>query len=359
MMKKSLIGLTVASLLMSTAHAYEEVDAASLVGQLYGGVHYTQYFADDNRKFDNGNGNAYLDDGDGVGGEFGYRFSLSNEIRIQYTDLEIDTDPNLYGDVDGSSVGVDILHFPTHKNVYLVAGLKELDFVSEETSVNLGVGYRHYFTKQFAAYAEAKGHYQFEDAEKDFSTSIGLMYFFGTNDSAPKAAAKPVEKATPVVVKKQLDSDKDGILDSHDKCPDTPMNHLVDSYGCTLFSTKKETMELSINFDNNSDVIKSDYYAEVKRAADFMERYPEISLTIEGHTSAIGSADYNKKLSQRRADATVDLLVSEFGVDADRLTAIGHGEEQLINNENTAEAALQNRRIQARVTATKKVAETK
>jgi OmpA-OmpF porin, OOP family len=365
MMKKSLLGLTVAGLLMSTAQANEEVDAASLVGHLYGGLHYSKFFADDHRKLDNGNGNAHLDDGDGFGGEIGYRFTLSNEIRIQYTDLGIETNPNLYGDVDGSSVGIDVLHFPTQKNVYLLAGLKELELVDEEVSVNVGVGYRHYFTNRFAAYVEAKGHYQFEESEKDFSTSIGLMYFFGSNDVSRKATSQPTETEQPIqneqlaAAQKPLDSDNDGILDSHDKCPETPMSHLVDSYGCTLFSTKQETMELKINFDNNSDVIKSSYYSEVKRAADFMSRYPDVNLTIEGHTSAIGSADYNQKLSQKRADATVSLLVSEFGIDVDRLTAIGHGEEQLINTENTPDAALQNRRIQARVTASKKVPETK
>ncbi len=359
MIKKSLVGLTISSLLVSAANAYEEVDASSLVGQMYGGVHYSKFFADDHRRLNEGLGNAYLDDGDSFGGEIGYRFSLFNEIRIQYTDLEIETDPNLYGDVDGSAIGVDLLHFPTKKSVYLVAGIKELDLVSKEVAANVGVGYRHYFTKQLAAYAEAKGFYQFDEGEKDFSTSIGLTYFFGTNDVAPKAVAKTEPKPAPVVAKKELDTDKDGILDSHDKCADTPINHLVDSYGCTVFSNKQEVMELAINFDNNSDVVKSEYHAEIKRAADFMERYPEVNLTIEGHTSSVGTDSYNMQLSQKRADATVQTLIKEFGISSERLTAIGYGETKLINTDGTAEAAAQNRRIQARVTATVKVAETK
>jgi len=357
-MKITLLNLSLSMLFISSAFAYAGVDAQSLVGHGYGGLHYTQFFADDDRFEDKGQGRSFLDDGDGFGGELGYRFSEFNELRIQYTDLTIDTKPNRYGDVDGSSVGLDLLHFPTKKSLYVLGGFRELDLEDDALSANLGLGYRHYFTERFAAYAEAKGHYQFDDSQKDFSTSIGLMYFFGSNSAKPapikKAAVapKPVTKPKPVV----KDTDGDGVIDVNDQCPNTPMTDKVDANGCTIFTEEMATMELVINFDNNQNEIKTEYLSEVERAVEFMKTYKHVNLTIEGHTSAQGNADYNKTLSAKRANAVVDLMVNTYGIEASRLSAVGYGEEQLINDANTAAAHAHNRRIQAKVSVEKKVA---
>jgi outer membrane protein OmpA-like peptidoglycan-associated protein len=51
---------------------------------------------------------------------------------------------------------------------------------------------------------------------------------------------------------------------------------------------------------------------------------------IEGHTDTVGSADYNKALSQQRADAVAAYLESKFGVKSDRLQAVGMGEQGLV-----------------------------
>lgn len=365
MIKKSLLSLTISGLMLANVHAYQDVDAKSLVGQTYGGVHAIQFNADASRLINKGSGNTNLDDGNGLGLEFGYRLSEFSELRLKYTDLTIDTDPNKYGEVEGSSVGVDFLFFPNKKSIYFVAGFNELDLVTDELSANIGLGARYYFTERLATYFEAKGHYQFEDSQKDFSSTIGLIYYFGSNNVASKPAIKPVtkpkalaaEKAAPVT--QLIDTDKDGVIDSKDQCANTPVAHLVDENGCTIFATKEDVMELSINFDNNSDVVKPDYFAEIERAADFMKRYSDVNLTIEGHTSSQGKAAYNNTLSQKRADAVMAILINQYGVNANRLTAIGYGEDKLINTENTAQAHAQNRRIQARVSVSKKVAETK
>ena len=63
-----------------------------------------------------------------------------------------------------------------------------------------------------------------------------------------------------------------------------------------------------------------------------------------------------KKLSAKRAQAVVDVLINEFGIKASRLTAIGHGETKLLDKDNTAAAHEKNRRIEATVSTTKKTA---
>jgi len=359
-MKKTILSLSLSMLFTSNAFAYADVnvDAKSLVGHGYGGLHYSRFDADENRYQNQGLGRSFLDDGSGFGGELGYRFSEYNELRIQYTDLSIDSEPNFYGDVEGSSVGIDLLHFPTKKSLYVLGGFRELDLEDDALSANAGVGYRLFLTDRFAAYAEAKGHYQFEDSQKDFSTTVGIMYFFGSNSAKPapikKAAVapKPVTKPRPVV----KDTDGDGVIDSQDQCPTTPMTDKVDEKGCTIFTEEMATMELVINFDNNKNEIKPEYLSEVERAVEFMNTYKHVNLTIEGHTSAQGNAAYNKTLSSKRANAVVDLMVNTYGIEASRLSAVGYGEEQLINQANTAAAHAENRRIQAVVSVEKKVA---
>lgn len=78
--------------------------------------------------------------------------------------------------------------------------------------------------------------------------------------------------------------------------------------------------------------------------AKMMEKHPEIKLRIEGHTSAEGDADFNQKLSEQRAQAAVDFLVNNEGVDASHLVAAGFGSSKL---KNTADPmAAENRRTE-------------
>ena len=355
---KSLVSVAIASALSASVYADHGVDAKDLVGKVYGGIHYSIFEADSDRLVVPNVNNSSLDDGDGFGLDLGYRLSEFNEIRFQYTDLDVDADNGAFGSVDGSSVGIDLLHFPTKQSFYVLAGLKEIDLENSELSANVGLGYRHYFNEKFAAYAEGRGHYQFDESHKDFSAGIGLMYFFGVDSHkskpkpAPAPAVKPETKPKPVL----KDTDRDGVYDRYDQCENTPREDKVDARGCTVFTEETETMALLINFDNNKANVKAEYMDEVQRAVNFMKKYPHVNLTIEGHTSSQGAAAYNKKLSQKRANEVVRIMVEQFGIDSDRLTAVGYGEEQLLDSANTAKAHKENRRIQAKVSVTEKVA---
>lgn len=68
--------------------------------------------------------------------------------------------------------------------------------------------------------------------------------------------------------------------------------------------------------------------------AKMMQKHPEIKLELVGHTSAEGDAAFNQKLSEKRAQAAVDFLMSHGGIDASRLKAIGKGSSELKNKEN-------------------------
>ena len=75
-----------------------------------------------------------------------------------------------------------------------------------------------------------------------------------------------------------------------------------------------------------------------------MQKNPSIKLQLVGHTSAEGDAAYNQKLSEDRAQAAVDFMISHGGVDASRLEAIGKGSSEPKNPENPT--APENRRTE-------------
>ena len=96
-------------------------------------------------------------------------------------------------------------------------------------------------------------------------------------------------------------------------------------------------------------MIDATYDAEIRKAADFMEEYPDTTVEIAGHSDSIGDAEYNRFLSQRRAEAVADRLTFVLGVDPDRVTAVGYGEVEPIASNDSAAGRAQNRRVEARI----------
>jgi len=148
-----------------------------------------------------------------------------------------------------------------------------------------------------------------------------------------------------------LDTDGDGVFDYLDKCEGTPKTFKVDKDGCPILMKKTATIDLDIQFDSNKADIKPQYHNKLKEVADFMAAYPETKAAIEGHTDSIGSAAYNQKLSQLRAESVRDYLVRNFKISPDRLSAKGYGEDRPVSSNDTDEGRRKNRRIQAVITA--------
>ena len=170
------------------------------------------------------------------------------------------------------------------------------------------------------------------------------------SDACPNTPA-----GTPVNAKgcaADLDLDNDGVLDSMDKCLNTPSTDKVDSDGCSVLIEKEVTVALNVLFDNNSSIIRNPKDADIVEFAEFMQRYGNTDAIIEGHTSSVGTAEYNQYLSQKRAQSLKTLLVNSYGIAPERLKAVGFGETQLKDTADTAAAHRINRRIEVKVTAT-------
>jgi len=109
---------------------------------------------------------------------------------------------------------------------------------------------------------------------------------------------------------------------------------------------KLRQFNIEIVFDFNSDRIRPESYETVGIIADALHT-PYLAgqkFFVVGHTDAKGDREYNLKLSQRRADAVMDALVTTFRVPAERLEAVGLGEEQL--RDPSQPYAAVNRRVQ-------------
>lgn len=104
-------------------------------------------------------------------------------------------------------------------------------------------------------------------------------------------------------------------------------------------------IELEVLFDNDKAIVKPEYYGKVQTVADFMNQYSNTSVTIEGHTDSNASAHYNQQLSERRANAIKHILVTEFGIAENRLSAIGYGEKHPRATNKTAAGRQLNRRV--------------
>ena len=134
-----------------------------------------------------------------------------------------------------------------------------------------------------------------------------------------------------------LDSDKDGIYDYLDRCPDTPLGAPVDKYGCWNIK--------NVLFDFDKSEIKPQYYPLLNKIAEVINKNPQIKLLIQGHTDSRGSAEYNQKLSVKRA-ISVKKYLMERGVSEDRLKTIGYGLTRPIATNLTPEGRALNRRVE-------------
>ncbi len=105
----------------------------------------------------------------------------------------------------------------------------------------------------------------------------------------------------------------------------------------------------NIFFDFDQATLKKESTAELQNLLEIMTEVPTLKIEISGHTDSKGSAEYNKKLSDRRAKAVVDYLIAK-GVSPERFTHKGYGMERpLVSNDDEEGRAL-NRRTEFLIT---------
>jgi outer membrane protein OmpA-like peptidoglycan-associated protein/tetratricopeptide (TPR) repeat protein len=106
----------------------------------------------------------------------------------------------------------------------------------------------------------------------------------------------------------------------------------------------------NVFFDSDSYELDRRSFSELRKVVHFLKTNPEVEVSLEGHTDNVGSAAYNKTLSQNRAEAVYDYLKNK-GIEADRLQAAGYGANKPVATNNTDEGRALNRRTEMKITA--------
>lgn len=272
------------------------------------------------------------------------------------------------------------------KNAYVPIGLGVKFGISN--SVNLDLGY----TMNFVDGDNMDGYYAGIQNDKFSYSHIGLEFALGKSSKTQLSSYNPVaalqddyitrnaalqasldaDRAKHAAHMEEMnkermrflnDSDKDGVSDYFDKCPNTPAGIQVDGAGCEIKVTTTTTVVnpvrvvvteedkrvvaeaiRNLEFDFGKSTLRSSSYPSLIRVADLLKS-KDFSLKLAGHTDNVGSDAANMKLSKDRAESVKSYLVSQ-GVNSSRVEATGYGESQPISTNKTAKGRQDNRRVE-------------
>ena len=160
------------------------------------------------------------------------------------------------------------------------------------------------------------------------------------------------------------DNDGDGILDADDSCPDEAevINGVEDEDGCpdegeSKVRVTEEKIEIldRVYFDTSKATIKPRSFDVLNQVASVLKanKTKIVRVEVQGHTDNQGNTQNNLELSQRRAEAVVEYLVSK-GVSKDTLEAKGYGEAKPIKSNDTDKGRAMNRRVEFKILEQKK-----
>jgi len=105
------------------------------------------------------------------------------------------------------------------------------------------------------------------------------------------------------------------------------------------------TMPSDITFGFDSADVRYQFEPVIRNLAQTLDRHPSLVIDIVGHTDAIGSDDYNQRLSERRARSVADALM-DFGVADERIATSGAGEWAPVAPNDSEWGRARNRRVE-------------
>jgi outer membrane protein OmpA-like peptidoglycan-associated protein len=173
------------------------------------------------------------------------------------------------------------------------------------------------------------------------------------NAKARVTVAKPDERKYDLAVHKQALQDASGTI------PQADVGYYMDNHEARFIqlvrddrvSMQRQGDSLSLiisggdSFDSNSAHLRREMDSVLNAVALVLEEYQDTRIVISGHTDDGGEADYNQRLSERRARA-VSYFFKESGVSVQRMVILGYGESQPIADNSSAAGRATNRRIE-------------
>jgi OOP family OmpA-OmpF porin len=337
---KNTLGLVIASLVAATS--------INAMAQGQGAVEvdaFAKYYVPDTSRNIGSNGTLY-------GGSLGYYLTDDVELALSYGEYDNIDGQTTGKSINGSLASLDAVYNFSTPGVglrpYVSAGFAHQSIGQDATGgrdrstiANIGTGVKYYFTENVFAKASLDGMYNIDAGNSEYMAGLGLGVNFG-GGTKPAPVAPVADVCT--------DSDNDGVCDADDKCPGTEADATVDATGCVVVA-EAVRVELDVKFDFDKAVVKQESYADIKSLADFMKQYPKTTTDVEGHTDSVGTEVYNQGLSERRADAVRAVLVNEYGVESNRIKAIGFGEAKPVADNATEAGRAVNRRVESAIEA--------
>ena len=179
--------------------------------------------------------------------------------------------------------------------------------------------------------------------------SAGLAFRWGGANAKKPTDLDAMNGIDPDLMAK--DSDKDGIVDSKDHCPNTP--GVRSNSGCPMMKIgDMDNVDLElvkytsqIYFETESAKIKKDSYSQLNSIIEILNKYPSANFIIEGHASSPGTDEYNMDLSIDRAKSIKKYLVKN-GADKTKLWIMAFGENDPIATNKTETGKALNRRVE-------------
>jgi len=264
----------------------------------------------------------------GIRGGYNFTTHFGLEAAFGYIPTEGKANSGI-GDADVFSYHLDALyHFmPDGPLVpYLAAGYggnsREYEGGGDvsRSTVNYGVGVKYFLREAMALRGDVRHLISRDVGETfhNFEYTVGLDFLFGGVKPAA-VAAQPAEEPS---------------LEPVPAAEPTPGHY---KYCVTLHG----------EFDIDKAQVRPENKDEIAIVGNFMKKYPTTTAVIEGHTDNVGSPEYNLDLSKRRAQAVVNYLAENYGIDRSRLEARGYGLARPVEPNTTDEGRQANRRIEA------------
>jgi OmpA-OmpF porin, OOP family len=135
------------------------------------------------------------------------------------------------------------------------------------------------------------------------------------------------------------------LIDLRSECRQAPPGADIDAVGA-IGSALLFSVDRAIRFDYNSATLQPEGIAALQQVATRIREYPGARVVIEGHTDSVGGEGYNLKLSERRASAVRDYLVTKEGLDNALIEIRGYGLSRPTATNQTDEGRALNRRVE-------------
>jgi OOP family OmpA-OmpF porin len=208
---------------------------------------------------------------------------------------------------------------------------------------DIGPGVKYFITDWLALRADVRYVLTTGSIYNNLEYALGFTFYFGGTKATPPPRAKEPEPAPPPPTPPPVKEPEPALplpppVEEMKKVPEVEQKIL-----------EKGRVTLNVEFDFNKAVVKPKYYKDIQSVAEVMKKYPDLKIVIEGHTDNVGGEKYNLNLSQKRAEAIKNIMVTKYNVEPSRLTAKGFGYSKPIASNSTKEGRQKNRRVEAAV----------